>query len=420
MVVKSRYGRRFRTKRRKKKAVVGIFAFEVAKVMSKLVHLRESLSPKQVDRLRKFISDSMGLKKLVLHDDDFIRGLIPGELFEKMIPLTKFVAWLGKNHCSDDPSLKDFEHAVTDWINNGVDPFVWELPWEEMEKEAKKMKRFVKINAVLYDGMKHLSDLEHTLKDITATLDGPILLDFQNKLELKRLEVENLKEGSLWNMTFNYIGILLARSVCTIISRIKSVYGVPHQIMADADHTSTPSPSIFSKYKLLDAPPDTLSAAALHYANIVIQVERAVRCSFAGRSDLYSMLPANMRDEINERLPSIRSLTLSVIDLAAERKVASDEILEWLVPLAHNTKKWHSKRNFQLKAYVSRSHVLLVETLYFANQQKTEATIMELIVGMQYSWEAGLEALREKDRLRRALKAASLEDQDKGKSSIVL
>nr|XP_011469733.1 PREDICTED: uncharacterized protein LOC101313562 [Fragaria vesca subsp. vesca] len=259
------------------------------------------------------------------------------------------------------------------------------------KRKPKRWRGSFQKNAALYEGMKHLSDLEHTLKNISATLDDPILLEFQNKVELKRLEVENLKEGSLWNITFNHIGILLARSVFTIFNCIKSVYGVPHQLMADADHTS-PSPSIFSKYKLLDAPPDTLGAAALalHYANIVIKIESLVRhpiSLYSSRRDLYRMLPANMRAELSERLPSIQSLTYSSVeDVAAEKKVAMAEIIEWLAPLAHNTKKLHSKRNFkQQKACVSRSHVLLVQTLYFANQQKTEATIMEIIVGLQYT-----------------------------------
>jgi hypothetical protein len=57
--------------------------------------------------------------------------------------------------------------------------------------------KFISINANLYDEMKLLLDLEQTSKDITAQQDGPTLLDFQNKVELKRQEVKNLKELGL-------------------------------------------------------------------------------------------------------------------------------------------------------------------------------------------------------------------------------
>ncbi|KAL6128084.1 hypothetical protein ACLB2K_071442 [Fragaria x ananassa] len=72
--------------------------------------------------------------------------------------------------------------------------------WEMMEKEAEVMK-FISKNEDLYDQMKLLSNLERTSKDTTATLDGPNnLLERQNK-------VENLKEVSLWNTTYDYVGI---------------------------------------------------------------------------------------------------------------------------------------------------------------------------------------------------------------------
>ncbi|XP_004307572.1 PREDICTED: uncharacterized protein LOC101306567 isoform 2 [Fragaria vesca subsp. vesca] len=339
----------------KQEPVVGILAFDVAYVMSKLVALWESLNNVQVGMLRKFMSDSVGFKELVSHDADFIRGLIPGELFENMIPLTKSVARLGKNHCSD-PRLKDFEQAVGDLIDNGADPFKWVLPYEEMGKEAKKMKSFVSVTGDLYHQMKLVSHLE----DTRSRMDGPNWLEIQHKIELKQFEVDKLKEESLWNMTFSYIGILLARSVFSIFSRIKSVYGVPQLVAEDTDHTSIPSPSIFSKYKLLDAPPDTLGAAALvlKYANIIILIEHLVRSPVyfykARRDELYNMLPANMRAELSERLPPVQSsLCLSIKDVAAERNVAMLEMLEWLAPLAHNTNKWLSMWKRQQKAYAS-------------------------------------------------------------------
>ncbi|XP_004308900.1 PREDICTED: uncharacterized protein LOC101311141 [Fragaria vesca subsp. vesca] len=183
---------------RKQEGVVGILAFEVAYVMSKLVPLWDSLSFEQVERDRKFLPNSVGFKKLV-----------------HMMPI----------------SSEDFEHAVCDWIDNGVDAFGWKLSSEEMGKEAKKMKSFVSVTGDLYHQMKLVSHLEGTRN----RMDGPNWLEIQHKIELKQLEVDKLKEESLWNMTFNYIGIILARSVFTIFTRIKSVYGVP-QLNADRSH----------------------------------------------------------------------------------------------------------------------------------------------------------------------------------------
>jgi hypothetical protein len=222
----------------------------------------------------------------------------------------------------------------------------------------------------------------------------------------------------------------LAKSLFTIFSRIKHVFGVP-QLKAeaetkDSDHHISPSPSIFSKHKLVDAPPETLGAAdlALHYANVIIKIEKFVASlllcyGIRSKFELYNMLPSSMKDELSERLPCIERATSSLEDLAAELKEAIAGTLEWLAPLAHSTTRWQSKRNFQKKASVSRTHVLLVHTLYFANQRKTEAAITELILGLQYIWKYERQRHgRPKPKAWLAEKAASLEAKNKPKSVI--
>ncbi|EEF27940.1 hypothetical protein RCOM_1143060 [Ricinus communis] len=106
------------------KVVIGVLAFEVASLMSKLVHLWQSLSDKQVLRLREEISNSVGIKKLVSEDDDFIVSLICAELIESMVHVAKSVARLGMK-CSD-PGLKSFEHVFDDLIKLGTDTYGWE------------------------------------------------------------------------------------------------------------------------------------------------------------------------------------------------------------------------------------------------------------------------------------------------------
>ncbi|KAJ1686099.1 hypothetical protein LUZ63_017489 [Rhynchospora breviuscula] len=143
------------------------------------------------------------------------------------------------------------------------------------------------------------------------------------------------------------------------------------------------------------APDSTLGAAALalHYANLIIVIEKlAVSPHLIGsdaREDLYNMLTASIRAALRGRLKTYaKNLTSSVYDpkLASDWTEAIGRILDWLAPLAHNMIRWQSERNFEQKHVVSTTNVLLLQTLYFANQAKTEAAITELLVGLNYLW----------------------------------
>ena len=154
------------------------------------------------------------------------------------------------------------------------------------------------------------------------------------------------------------------------------------------------------KGKLLNPPPDTLGAAALalHYANVIIVIEKLAATPHLigpdAREDLYNMLPKNVRSALREKLkPYAKAMASSVYDtgLAEEWTEAMSRILEWLAPLAHNMIRWQSERSYEQQSFVSRTNVLLVQTLYFASQEKTEATITELLVGLNYVWRYGQE-----------------------------
>lgn len=145
--------------------------------------------------------------------------------------------------------------------------------------------------------------------------------------------------------------------------------------------------------KLIHAPPSTLggSALALHYANVIILIEKLVRSPHLighdARDDLYQMLPTSVRVALRSRLKSYaKNLASTVYDapLAADWKDALERILGWLAPLAHNMLKWQSEHNFEQQQVVSRTNVLLLQTLYYADQLKTESTITELLVGLNY------------------------------------
>ena len=216
------------------KVLIGVLAFEVASMMSKLVHLWQSLSDKQVTRLREEIMNSVGIRKLVSEDDEFIVGLICAEITENLRHVLRSVVRLSEK--CNETSLKSFGLVIDDFVKTGADPYGWEFSWKKMERKVKKMERFILVNANLYQEMEMLAELEQTLRRMKGS-DGDSdcvnLVELQKKVAWKQQEVKNLQELSLWKRTYDYTVRLLARSLVTIFGRIKYVFGINQ--MADVE-----------------------------------------------------------------------------------------------------------------------------------------------------------------------------------------
>ncbi|KAL5981400.1 hypothetical protein ACLOJK_015455 [Asimina triloba] len=142
---------------------------------------------------------------------------------------------------------------------------------------------------------------------------------------------------------------------------------------------------------MMHAPPSTIggSALALHYANVIIVIEKLLHYPHLvgdeARDDLYQMLPTSLRMSLRMSLRSyLKSLAIYDAPLAHDWKETLDKILKWLAPLAHNMIRWQTERNFEQHQIVTRTNVLLLQTLYFADREKTEAAICELLVGLNY------------------------------------
>ncbi|CAL5395283.1 unnamed protein product [Camellia sinensis] len=141
----------------------------------------------------------------------------------------------------------------------------------------------------------------------------------------------------------------------------------------------------------LYAPPSTVggSALALHYANVIIVIEKLLEYPHLvgeeARDNLYQMLPTSLRMSLKSSLKScVKELAIYDAPLALDWKEKLDEMLRSLAPLAHNMIRWQSERNFEQQQVVSRTNVLLLQTIYFADREKTEAAICELLVGLNY------------------------------------
>ncbi|KAF6175037.1 hypothetical protein GIB67_039585 [Kingdonia uniflora] len=131
------------------------------------------------------------------------------------------------------------------------------------------------------------------------------------------------------------------------------------------------------------------SALALHYANVINVIERYLMypelIGDEARDDLYQMLPTSLRASLKTNLKKYaKDLAIYDAPVAHDWKETLDKILSWLSPLARNMMLWQAERNLEQQQIISRTNVLLLQTLYFADKEKTEAAICELLVGLNY------------------------------------
>ncbi|KAI3939832.1 hypothetical protein MKW98_029608 [Papaver atlanticum] len=416
---------------RKKSHHIGVLAFEIASLMSKLLQLWQSLSDKNIYRLRHDSISIEGVRKIVSNDEAFLLGLACAEVVESLRVISKAVSMLGKR--CDDTSLRNFDNLFDEFANNGRDPHSWVLSSKEMEAKQKKIDRYISSTASLYREMDEHTEIEHVFKKVLQCSDHESLIkekkisDIQQKLFWLKQEVKHLKESSLWNKSFDSITSILARSTFTCLARIKLVFGIGTQGVhpsmnnesslprsSSVSATVYPSSPTFSgevdvdvvddekeeemklgffeaNSKLLKAPPSTLGAAALalHYSNLIIVIEKMIRSpqlvGIDARDDLYGMLPTSIRVSLRDRLKGV-GFSASDPSLATEWRDALGRILSWLSPLSHNMIKWQSERSFEQQNLIHKNNVLLLQTLFFANQAKAEAAITELLVGLNYIW----------------------------------
>lgn len=437
------FGRVWQTPR-KEKAVMGILVFEAASLMSKLVGLWQSLEDDCVQRLRREVLNSEGVRQLVSHDDDYLLGLALTEMFDTLGFVARAAVRLGK-HCSN-PAIESLEALLDDLVKRDADPHRLEYNWIKMGKKVKKMERFVTASRTLYEEMEALEELEQRLKKMRWST-GDMEQNLKNRVVQQRKLVKDMRENSLWSRNYDYTVRLLVRSLCTIFRRMMLVFGISHPTVDSTADSRIPqltrsrsfrgcvtgcsgnkslmfqnfdsmsngsdlasAPKEFSHVEsfiesnssfftsksglMLSPPPSTLGAAALElrYANVIVAIEKFMTCPSwilpEEREDLYRMLPGSIRAVLRMKLkscPKNLKLTASDAGVADKYTNAMEQVLKWLAPLAHNTIRWQSQQTLELKRHlVLKKNILLVQTLYFANQAKTEAAITELLVGLNY------------------------------------
>ncbi|KAJ8464514.1 hypothetical protein OPV22_027066 [Ensete ventricosum] len=262
------------------------------------------------------------------------------------------------------------------------------------------------------------------------------------ELRFRRHKVRRLKESSLWNKTYDEAVELMVRAVITVFSRICAVFDpyvlgmLPgrdrgHQVLMHRSNPDFPgtqssgpletptlkdvlflrSSTLISMVKgsldnpsenlikLLKADPTTLggSGLALLYANMIVLAEKLLKTrsveghgqgdeeEAAARVELYQMMPSGMRTAVRAKLRECWKKENGTVDgsLAEGWREAAERILAWLGPVARDTLRWQEERNMDRQ---QRLHplprALMLQTLHFSDRVKTEAAIVEVIVGL--------------------------------------
>uniref|UniRef100_A0A7N0UAZ2 Uncharacterized protein n=1 Tax=Kalanchoe fedtschenkoi TaxID=63787 RepID=A0A7N0UAZ2_KALFE len=208
----------------KSTAVVGPLTHDIMSLMSKLIVLWNSLSDMEIARLREVVLNSAGVRKLVSDEDDLLGELILNEMIENWVHVAKYVSRLGEQ-CKDPVAIQ-FESFLKDPDENDLACYEWEYKSRKMERKVKKIERLIGMSMQLNQELEVLAEMEQISRRMHVKgVKRVKLLEFQQKLMWQSQMVKDIRDKSLWNRTYDYTFRLMARSLFTILNRLKETFG---------------------------------------------------------------------------------------------------------------------------------------------------------------------------------------------------
>ncbi|EXB36743.1 hypothetical protein L484_016995 [Morus notabilis] len=416
-------------------APLGILCFEAAKMMSRLVSLYRSLSDDEFRSLKNEVVKSKGVSYLNSSDEDHLLRLACAELLEELDHVAAAVSRLGAK-CSDAArGLLRFELLYADLKLGLIDPKKIEFRSRNVQRLVEKMERLVSVTANLYSVSESLAELEHSEKKIDKWKKnanpkqfGKTNFElFDQKIAFLRKQVQSYKEASLWSQTYDksvgganrmrrspteycliedrdfYVQRIEQASKTSPIGTDRGLVRIPRRNpfsdgfdrISGCENRKNDGVSGLASQSTVGG-----SALTLRYANVIILAER---CLYAPetvndgmREELYEMLPENLRRTVRAKLKK-RWMRKEEEDeggrnghaLAEGWRDALEEIMTWLAPMGHDTMTWQTEKNLERQQCYydgvgkpSSSSVLLMQTLHFSDLEKTEAAIVEVLVGL--------------------------------------
>ncbi|KAI3760666.1 hypothetical protein L1987_51064 [Smallanthus sonchifolius] len=404
-----------------------ILAFEAARTASRLLNLYRSLSDPEISRLRKEIFQSKGILYLNSDDEGYLLKLACAEKIEDLDNAAMVIDRLGRK-CPDF-TLNGFDIIYAEVKSGSTDLRKFEYGSSKTKNKIRKLTKFMLSTLGLYGSMQTSSPEVSEKKP-----NSPV--PFMNMINFPAIEwkiTPNIKQTcdhprkpKLWTQPFEKVVRSMSRIVCILYARICMVFGpyVPilpaayrskqkqvanmsseYWIVEPVDDQKGGRPRLVrskSRKNLVRFPSrktipawgatvfhiagsDTVGGSRLQilYANLIMMAEENLtrkKLKDDVRDMMYKMLPKHLKAVVKMK---IRSQLGRYCD-KAKMKEALKRIFMWLSPMATNTLLWQRERRVDMTNFHLRPPVLLVQTLHFADKEKTEAAIIEVLVGLSF------------------------------------
>ncbi|CAN1215999.1 Protein PSK SIMULATOR 1 [Linum perenne] len=325
---------------------LGILALEVANTIVKGYNLMQSLSKRNIRRLKEGVLPSEGIQNLVSNDTDELLRIVAADKRDEFKIFSNEVFRFG-NRCKD-PQW----HNLDRYFEKVSKEFA---PQRQSKEEAESVMEVLMIlvqnTAELYQELQVLDKIDHEYqhKHIEDAISGKGrkgkgVAVLRAELKSQKKEVRNLKKKSLWSRSVEEVMGKLVDIVRFLLLEINETFG-------REDNSTVINESLSSQKRL---GPVGLS---LHYANMVLQID-----------DILSV--TEIKDEM-------------------------EKTLGWLVPMSTNTAKDHHGFGWvgewantgpdgSRRSTAGNVDFIRIESLHHADKEKTEAYILQLLLWLHH------------------------------------
>ncbi|KAL6885881.1 hypothetical protein ACP4OV_010142 [Aristida adscensionis] len=367
----------FVSRAKNKGCKISILAFEVANTILKGASVMQSLSDDTITYFKQAVLPSEGVQSLISNDMSELMRIAANDKRAELKIFSQEIVRFG-NRCKD-PQWHNLDRYFVKLESDSA-------PQKQLKEtavaEMQKLMVLVQCTTDLYHEMNALDRFEQEYNSKLKGKENSVRFDKGDNIQIVRLElktqrsyVKSLKKRSLWSKTLEEVVEKLVDIVQYLHNEINNSFG-----------SSDTAESTLSCQRL--GP----SGLALHYANIIIQIYSIVSRSgyvpASTRDALYQGLPSTVRSALPNRLRSSSVPPELTIDQIRARM---EKTLKWLVPMAINTtcargflrfSEWAKSGTERVGRRPGQPDV--IETLYHADKERTEAHILELVVWLHH------------------------------------